>query len=140
MVEEMVHKFKAACFETRIAGTMIYDSQTIFNENNISGYLGELEELITKLIISVAAIKEDPQAAAIAALNMSKLTEKRFDKAAAKISMPSEVDSRGVITVGVTEYDTTDEIDPNVYTNRIKLYQHYANAIVAAENHKDHAV
>jgi len=47
----MVHKFKAACFDTRISGNMIYDSSTVFNENNISNYLGELEELITKLII-----------------------------------------------------------------------------------------
>jgi hypothetical protein len=46
--------------------------------------------------------------------------------------MPSEVDSRGMITAGNTEYDTTDEIDPNVYTNRIKLYQHYADRILAA--------
>jgi hypothetical protein len=39
---------------------MVYDAQTTFNENNITNYLGELEELITKLIITVAAIKEDP--------------------------------------------------------------------------------
>jgi hypothetical protein len=59
---------------------MVYDAQTTFNENNITNYLGELEELITKLIITVAAIKEDPQTAAISALNMSKLTEKQFNK------------------------------------------------------------
>jgi hypothetical protein len=105
----MVHRFKAACFETKISGNMVYDNQTSFNENNISNYLGELEELITKLITSVANIRGDPNAA-ISAMNMNRLTEKNFNKQSIKIAMPSEVDARGVITAGRTEYDTTDEI------------------------------
>ena len=35
MVEDMVHKFKVARFETQIARGMVYDDQTVFNESNI---------------------------------------------------------------------------------------------------------
>ena len=91
--------------------------------------------MITKLITNVAAIRGDPNAA-ISAMNMNSLNEKNFKKAAIKIEMPSDINDRGVIKAGNTEYDTTDEISPRVYTNRIKLYKHYAEKVLASESHE----
>ena len=94
MVEQMVHKFKVAQFGTRIASGMVYSDTTQFTESNIQQYLAELEELITKLITSVAAIRGDPNAA-ISAMNMNRLTIKDFNRKEMKIDMTGEADARG---------------------------------------------
>ena len=120
MVEQMVHKFKVAQFGTRIASGMVYSDTTQFTESNIQQYLAELEELITKLITSVAAIRGDPNAA-ISAMNMNRLTIKDFNKKEMKIDMVGE--DRGISS---RDYDH-EEIDYEVIQNRTKLFQHYAN-------------
>lgn len=118
----MVHKFKVASFGTRIASGMVYSDTTQFTESNIQQYLAELEELITKLITSVAAIRGDPNAA-ISAMNMNRLTIKDFNKKEMKIDMVGE--DRGNVLSG-RDYDH-EEIDYEVIQNRTKLFQHYAN-------------
>ena len=128
MVEQMVHKFKVAQFGTRIASGMVYSDTTQFTESNIQQYLAELEELITKLITSVAAIRGDPNAA-ISAMNMNRLTIKDFNKKEMKIDMSGEADARGN---SARDYDH-DEIDYDVIQNREKLYAHYANKLRQAQ-------
>lgn len=105
----MVHKFKVAQFNTRIASGMVYSDTTQFTESNIQQYLAELEELITKLITSVAAIRGDPNAA-ISAMNMNRLTIKDFNKKEMKIDMTGDADARGN---SARDYDH-DEIDYDV--------------------------
>lgn len=55
--------FYQAKFYSNVANKMPYDTDTQFNENNITGYLSELEEYISSLITLMAYKKEDPNAA-----------------------------------------------------------------------------
>ena len=71
--------------------------------------MAELEELITKLITSVASIRGDPNAA-ISAMNMNRLTIKDFNKKEMKIDMTADIDAKGL---SAREYDQ-DEIDYDV--------------------------
>lgn len=54
MVQKMVEKFKQAKFTAKVAATQLYDENTVFNENNVTNYLAELEEYISSLITFVA--------------------------------------------------------------------------------------
>ena len=105
----MVHKFKVANYGTKVASSMVYDDQTQFTESNIQTYLSELEELITKMITQVAAIRGDPNAA-ISAMNMNLMDVKDFNRRAIKIEMPGEADSRGMLK-GDLEINEDLELD-----------------------------
>ena len=50
MVINLVDKFKKAKCSTRVSQRMQYDDSVQFNENNITLYLGELEEYFATLI------------------------------------------------------------------------------------------
>lgn len=50
VVINLVDKFKKAKFSTRVSQRMQYDDSVQFNENNITLYLGELEEYFATLI------------------------------------------------------------------------------------------
>lgn len=50
----------------------MYDSDTQFNENNVTMYLAELEEYISSLITLVAHQKEEPNAV-ISAIDLENL-------------------------------------------------------------------
>ena len=58
---------------------MAYDDETIFNENNVTHYLAELEQFIALLITYMAYKQENPDAA-ISALSLEKMALKEFDK------------------------------------------------------------
>jgi hypothetical protein len=88
MIKGMVDRFRQAKYNPTIASMMAYDEETLFTENNIQQYLGELEELITKLITRVASTRGDPNAP-IAAMNMSKLNEKVFERRSLKVDIPN---------------------------------------------------
>ena len=63
----------------------------MFNEGNITQFLSELEELITKLITQTAARRGDPNAA-ISAMNMNRMDVKNFNKKAIKIDLQAEAE------------------------------------------------
>ena len=50
----MVEMFYKAKFYSNIANKHTYDEDTQFNEQNITGYLSELEEYISSLITLLA--------------------------------------------------------------------------------------
>jgi hypothetical protein len=61
-VTKMVQLFQHAKFAANVSTIQVYDSDTQFNENNVSAYLAELEEYISSLITLVAHQKEEPNA------------------------------------------------------------------------------
>lgn len=120
MVEDMVHKFQVARIETQISRGMVYDDQTSFNESNIQTYLSELEELINRLIIQVAAIRGDPNAP-ISAMNMNYMDQKDFNKKAMCVDVP--LDSGMMSMGGKSDVDTTDDIiDVDIMQDSKKCY------------------
>lgn len=53
-VKEMVSFFKNSSFSLSVAQNMQYDDDTVFNENNVTIFLAELEEYISLLITYLA--------------------------------------------------------------------------------------
>lgn len=104
MVENMVHTFKVARLDAELARGVVYDDQTVFNESNIQTYLSELEELITKLITQIAAIRGDPNAA-ISAMNMNQMPLKDFNKKPMKLNHPP---IEGGLTMGGKTWGSED--------------------------------
>jgi hypothetical protein len=58
---------------------MHYDEETLFNENNVTHYLSELEEYVSLLITFLAYRQENPDAA-ISSLSLERMANKEFDK------------------------------------------------------------
>jgi len=124
MVQDMVHKFKVARLNTQISRGMVYDDQTVFNESNIQTYLSELEELITRLITQVAAIRGDPNAP-ISAMNMNHLTLKDFNKKPLRVDLPMDA---GMMSMGgKSDMDTQEElIEVEIMQDSKKCYAFFA--------------
>jgi hypothetical protein len=78
-VQKMIKLFSNSKFYLSVANSMSYDEETLFNENNITQYLAELEEYISSLITYVAFKKDDPNAA-ISSVPLDKLNQKEFNK------------------------------------------------------------
>ena len=72
----MSHKFKGSQFKLIVAQPMVYDNDTVFQENNTTQYLAELEEYIAMLITYTAYSQELPDAA-VSALSLEKMMPKR---------------------------------------------------------------
>lgn len=53
-VAEMVNKFEDSHFSLAVATHMQYDEDTVFNENNVTLYLSELEEFVSSFITYLA--------------------------------------------------------------------------------------
>jgi hypothetical protein len=75
----MVEHFKHSQFFLSVAQNAHYDEDTVFNENNVTLYLAELEEYIS-LFITFLAYKQDNPDAAISSLSLEKMAKKEFDK------------------------------------------------------------
>lgn len=75
----MVNHFKTSQFFLSVAQHMQYDEDTQFNENNVTMYLGELEEYISLLITYMAYRQDDPEAAT-SSLSLEKMALKEFDR------------------------------------------------------------
>lgn len=89
MVQKMVEKFKTAKFTAKVAATQHYDENTVFNENNVTNYLAELEEYISNLITFVSIQRNDVNAA-ISSVPLDTLTVKTHDNTQLKIDAPPE--------------------------------------------------
>ena len=85
-VKEMVDFFKRSSFFLNVATNMQYDEDTIFNENNVTMYLAELEEYISLLITYLAYKQENPDAA-ISSLSLERMIHKEFDKGPTNVSL-----------------------------------------------------
>jgi hypothetical protein len=78
-VQSMCEEFKKSHFWLSVAQNMQYDSDTTFNESNVTMFLAELEEYISLLITYLAYKQENPDAA-IAALSLEQMGVKEFEK------------------------------------------------------------
>jgi hypothetical protein len=78
IVWKMVDKFSESHFTLAVASHMVYDEDVVFNENNVTSYLSELEEYISNFITYLAGREKQPEAA-IAGLNLDQMKPKEFD-------------------------------------------------------------
>ena len=76
-VQSIVLKFREAnqTFPMMVAKHMHYDSETQFNEQNVTMYLAELEEY-TSMLITYLAYKNEMPDAAVSALSLDQMVEK----------------------------------------------------------------
>lgn len=82
----MVDLFKQSNFFLSVAQHMQYDDDTVFNENNVTLYLAELEEYISLLITYLAYRQENPDAA-ISSLSLERMIHKEFDKGPSNVNI-----------------------------------------------------
>jgi hypothetical protein len=95
---------------------MLYDEDTIFNENNVTHYLSELEEYISNFITFLAQREKNPDAP-ISALSLDNMATKDFEKATAAIEVPSSHEYANL------DDDTAD--GDEIVTNPKDLYRKY---------------
>jgi hypothetical protein len=115
-VQAMVEKFDLSHFILAVAYHMQYDEDTVFNENNVTFYLSELEEYISCFITFLAQREKNPDAP-ISALSLDNMATKEFEKATAAIEVPSSNDFANL------DDETADGDD--VVTNPKDLYRKY---------------
>lgn len=106
-VQSMCEEFKKSHFWLSVAQNMQYDSDTTFNESNVTMFLAELEEYISLFITYLAYKQENPDAA-IAALSLEQMGVKEFEKNAL------HVDAKNSHEVNIQEdMETEDELVVN---------------------------
>ena len=88
IVWKMVDKFSESHFTLAVASHMVYDEDVVFNENNVTSYLSELEEYISNFITYLAGREKQPEAA-IAGLNLDQMKPKEFDQGVLNIEAPN---------------------------------------------------
>jgi hypothetical protein len=112
----MVDNFKMSHFFLSVAQNAQYDDDTVFNENNVINYLGELEEYISLFITYMAYKKESPDPAT-ASLSLEKMTVKEFEVREMKIEAPNTTE------LGMLQDDLETEDD--VTTDPRLLYKRF---------------
>lgn len=115
-VHAMVTGFSTSHFQLAVASHMHYDDDTVFNENNVTLYLSELEEYISAFITYLAQREKNPDAP-ISALSLDAMANKEFDKGAIVIDAPAAHDFANVD-------DETAEGD-DIVTNPKDLYRKF---------------
>lgn len=75
----MIQIFHGSDFKLSVAAEMMYDDDLIFNENNVTLYLAELEEFISNFITFLAQKEKNPDAP-VSALSLDQMNNKEFDK------------------------------------------------------------
>jgi hypothetical protein len=108
----MVDKFRESHFKLSVANHMQYDEDVQFNENNVTLYLSELEEYVSKFINFLAMREKNPDAP-ISALSLEAMEIKVFNKDAPKIEAPDAKDF----------FDDDETAEGEVFTNVKDLYR-----------------
>jgi hypothetical protein len=104
-VQNMCKHFKNSHFFLSVAQNAQYDDDTVFNENNVTMFLSELEEYIS-LFITFLAYKQENKDAAISSLSLEKMAIKEFDKNQLNIEMPGTNE----MNMMADELETEDEL------------------------------
>jgi len=87
----MIDKFGSSHFTLAVAAHMHYDDELVFNENNVTVYLSELEEHVSNFITYLAAKERQPDAS-IAGLGLENMANKEHDKKDIAIEAPNAND------------------------------------------------
>ena len=131
-VKEMVTLFHKAKFYSNIANKQTYDEDTQFNEQNITGYLSELEEYISSLITLLAHQRDDKNAA-ISSIPLDVLDPKDFNKKETYIDAPIDTEKKNI---SGAKTDVGDESGQNMDDDAIidgkALYKNF-NDLMKAE-------
>lgn len=106
-VARMVEHFKISHFFLSVAQNNQYDDSVVFNENNVTLYLAELEEYVSLFITYMAYKAENPDAA-ISSLSLDRMAIKEFDNPPQRIEAPNpnEINDR----MANEDLETEDEI------------------------------
>ena len=128
----MVTLFHKAKFYSNIANKQTYDEDTQFNEQNITGYLSELEEYISSLITLLAHQRDDKNAA-ISSIPLDVLDPKDFNKKETYIDAPIDTEKKNI---SGAKTDVGDESGQNMDDDAIidgkALYKNF-NDLMKAE-------
>jgi len=115
----MVDKFRDSQFKLAVASHMQYDGDSLFNENNVTLYLSELEEYISNFITHLAQKDKNPDAP-ISALSLDAMANKEFDKG--PLSIDHIPNSNSFNNNFEDDATTEDEI----FTNKKDLFKKFS--------------
>lgn len=101
--EELVAEFETSRISAKVAPHQTYDEHTQFTENNVAGYLAEIEECVGILITQTAHSKGDPNAPN-SSMPLSDLPRKDWQKK--EIFLDEQFDPKE----GATTYDDDESV------------------------------
>uniref|UniRef100_A0A7S3IZE9 ODAD1 central coiled coil region domain-containing protein n=1 Tax=Strombidium inclinatum TaxID=197538 RepID=A0A7S3IZE9_9SPIT len=107
-VWRMVDEFKKSNFFLSVAQSNQYDDETVFNENNVTHYLAELEEYISLFMTYMACKQNDPNAPTVS-IPFESMNVKEFDKTKMNIEPPSSNEVNLANEDAETEEDMTTD-------------------------------
>merc|ERR1719454_1665652 len=115
----MIENFRESHFKLAVGNHMQYDDDLVFNENNVTLYLAELEEYISNFITFIAQREKNPDAP-ISALSLDAMQNKEFDKGPLNVEhLPNSNQFNNNFEDDAT---TEDEI----FTNKKDLYKKFS--------------
>ena len=117
----MIEKFRGEqVFKFAVAQTMIYDGDTVFNENNVTLYLAELEEFVSNFITFLPQREKNPDAP-VSALSLETMNNKEFDKGPLAVEhLPNSNQFNNNF-----EDDATQEDE--IFTNKAALFKKFTD-------------
>jgi len=131
-VKDMVSMFHKAKFYSNIASKQTYDDDTMFNEQNITGFLSELEEYISSLITLLAHQRDDKNAA-ISSIPLEVLDPKDFNKKETYIDAPIDTEKNNFTGAKTDVGDESNQnIDDDAIIDGKALYKNF-NDLMGAE-------
>jgi hypothetical protein len=118
--ETMINKFRESQgFKLSVASHMQYDGDLVFNENNVTLYLSELEEYVSNFITHLAQKDKNPDAP-ISALSLDAMANKEFDKGPLAIE---HIPNSNSFNNNFEDEQTTED---EIYTNKKDLYKKFS--------------
>lgn len=127
-VTEMVQLFQHARFVANVSNKQVYDSDTHFNENNVTQYLAELEEYISSLITLVAHQKDEPNAV-ISAIDLENLNQKYFKAKEMQIDPPVTYEFGSAADMRTELGDEQPVGEEDVIIDSKKLYKNFMSFV-----------
>mmetsp|Transcript_16167 Transcript_16167/g.27353 ORF Transcript_16167/g.27353 Transcript_16167/m.27353 type:complete len:253 (+) Transcript_16167:730-1488(+) len=121
-VWKMCEQFKTSHFFLSVAQNAQYDDDTVFNENNVTLYLSELEEYISLFITYLAYKQENPDAA-ISSLSLENMPVKEFDKNQLSIEAPNTNENKTQNDDKKTRDNDDLETEDEITTDPRMLYK-----------------
>lgn len=117
-VWKMCEKFRESDFKLSVASHMQYDDDLVFNENNVTIYLSELEEFISNFITHIAQRDKNPDAP-ISALSLDTMANKEFEKGPLSIE---NIPNSSSFNQNFEDDQTTED---EIYTNKKDLFKKF---------------
>jgi len=117
--EAIINKFRSSHFRLSVASHMQYDADLVFNENNVTVYLAELEEYISNFITFMAQKEKNPDAP-ISALALDNMANKEFDKG------PLSIDNIPHSNQFNQNFDDDQTTEDEIFTTKKDLFKKFS--------------